>query len=92
MPLGEGKGHCSGHGGDIDLERIKAQVGLPCMVGEPGSEGFKIENPASPIGIAELLLRKKYQGVEGGTGRFATAYHCLRGAALLDTILRQQRG
>lgn len=44
MALGKGKRHQPGNGGGIDLERVEAQIGLFCLVGEPGGEGFNIED------------------------------------------------
>ena len=52
MALGKGKRHQPGNGGGIDLERVEAQIGLFCLVGEPGGEGFNIEDFAWLAGVA----------------------------------------
>ncbi|MCY1414527.1 hypothetical protein D9M71_299800 [compost metagenome] len=63
VALGEGEGHQRGDGGDVDLQRIDAQVGLAGEFGQPAAEGFQVQLLAGTLEVVHLLAGKKLQGM-----------------------------
>ena len=90
MALGEGVGHQRGDGRHVDLQRVDAQVRLPCEVGQPGGEGFQIEFLARSFLIVHLLCGEKLQRVLAIVQRAATDRQALLSHILIDPALGHQ--
>ncbi len=90
MPLGEGEGHQRGQRGDVDLQRIDAQVRLPGMVGEPARQGFQVELARRVGLVLDLLGGEEFQRMLLVVQRAATDRQALLGGVLLDAALGDQ--
>ncbi|MCY1413868.1 hypothetical protein D9M71_293050 [compost metagenome] len=90
VALGEGVGHQRGDRGDVDLQRVDAQVGLLGQGGQPLGEGFQVQL-ASGVGVVvELLGGDEFQRMLLGVQRTAADGQALFGAVLLEAALADQ--
>ncbi|MNF91695.1 hypothetical protein D3C84_743060 [compost metagenome] len=90
VALGEGVGHQRGDGGDVDLQRVDAQVGLAGMFGQPAAEGFQVELLAGAREVVHLLAGEEFQGMLLVVYRTAADGHAVLGLVLVQTALGHQ--
>ncbi|MNY29062.1 hypothetical protein D3C86_1630810 [compost metagenome] len=90
MPLGEGVGHQRGDGGDVDLQRVDAQVGLAGELCQPEGEAFQVELVARTAEVVDLLRGEELQRMLLIVHRAAADRQALFGAVLVDPALGDQ--
>ena len=64
VPLGEGVAHDLRDRGNIDLQRLDAQIGLAAALGQPAGEGFQIQLARRMQGIRQIPLRDDLERME----------------------------
>ncbi len=90
MALGEGVGHQWSDRGDIDLQRVDAQVRLTGPLCEPDGQGFQVELLAGAQQIIELLRGEEFQRMLLVGHRAAADRQALFGAVLSHPALSDQ--
>ncbi len=90
VALGEGVGHQWGDGGDVDLQRVDAQIRLTGAFRQPDGQRFQIELLARPLQIIKLLRGEEFQRMLLVGHRAAADRQALFGAVLRDPPLGDQ--
>ena len=90
MALGEGVGHQRGDRGDVDLQRVDAQVGLPGEVRQPPYQGIQVQLVPRPLAVRDLLRGEEFQRVLLVLHGAAADRQALLGVILGDTALGDQ--
>ncbi len=90
VALGEGVGHQRRDRGDIDLQRVDAQVGLPGVVRQPPHQRIQVQLVPRPLAILDLLRGEELQRVLLVLHRAAADRQALLGVILGDAALGDQ--
>ena len=90
MALGESVGHQRSHRGDVDLQRVDAQVGLAGVLGQPLGEGLQVELASGALEILDLLRGEELQRMLLVAHRAAADRQALFGLLLPDPALGDQ--
>lgn len=73
VALREGMRHECRGGGDVDLQRVDAQVGLAGQFGQPQSQSFQFQAAAGVGQVVQLLRGDEFQRVLGTGGTAGAA-------------------
>ena len=73
VPLGEGVGHQRGDGGDVDFQRIDAQVRLAGLLRQPQGQAFQVQVFARTAEVVQLLAGDELQWMHLTLSGVATA-------------------
>ncbi len=68
VALGEGRGNQAGDLGQVQLQRVNAQVGLADLVGQPLAESVQVQELARMFAVFQGADSDLFQRVCGGVG------------------------
>ncbi|MCY1396512.1 hypothetical protein D9M71_114870 [compost metagenome] len=90
VALGEGVGHQRRYCGDIDGQRVNAQVWLANLLRQPACQAFQFQGFAGAFEVGEPLAGDEFQWVLFAFGLVAAVYQCLFGSVLIYQALGNQ--